>query len=336
AGDSKLRSVYDPTAGSGGMLLLAKRTLEAMNTDMQVTLFGQELMPAAFALGKADLLIQGGRPDAIKRGDTLLHDEYEHQTLDYVLSSPPSGMDWSVQEKHVREQSKIPGGRFSHGLPPKSDGQMLFLAHCASKLSPAGTDGHGGRAAVVSNASPLFSSSAGATSIRQWLFDEDLIDAIIALPTDMFYGTGIATYVWILDNNKRADRRGKIQLIDGADLWAPMRKGMGEKRRYMSKSNRQALLDAYRDFEDSEISKIHTPQDFMFRDVPVTKQAHYATTFSNAVVDTLQSRRDFTNEHIPLLRSLDGTPWNDLPESIPAAAKKLGLKAPAGLIDAAM
>src|SRR5699024_7181280 len=125
AGDSKLRSVYDPTAGSGGMLLLAKRTLEAMNTDMQVTLFGQELMPAAFALGKADLLIQGGRPDAIKRGDKLLHDEYEHQTFDYVLSTPPFGMDWSVQEKPVREQSKIPGSRFSHGLPSKSDGQML-------------------------------------------------------------------------------------------------------------------------------------------------------------------------------------------------------------------
>src|SRR5699024_9553253 len=172
-GDATLRSVYDPTAGSGGMLLLAKRTLEDMNPDMQVTLFGQELMPSAFALGKADLLIQGGRPDAIKQGDTLIHDEYENQTFDYVLSNPPFGTDWSVQEKEVREQAKIPGGRFSHGLPPKNDGQMLFLAHCASKLSPAGKNGHGGRAAVVSNASPLFASGAGPTAIRQWLFDED-------------------------------------------------------------------------------------------------------------------------------------------------------------------
>lgn len=336
AGDSTLRSVYDPTAGSGGMLLLAKRTLEAMNPDMQVTLFGQELMPSAFALGKADLLIQGGRPDAVKRGDTLIHDEYEHQTFDYVLSNPPFGMDWSVQEKQVREQAKTSGGRFSHGLPPKSDGQMLFLAHCASKLSPAGKDGHGGRAAVVSNASPLFSSSAGATAIRQWLFDEDLIDTIIALPTQMFYGTGIATYVWILDTNKDDDRRGKIQLLDATNHWSPMRKPMGDKRREVSEEHRQIILDAYRDFEDTDISKILTPQDFMFRDVPVFKSAHYATNFSDAAAEALQSRKDFTTEHISILKSLDGTPWNELPKTIPAAAKKHGLKAPAGLIDAVM
>lgn len=336
AGDSALRSVYDPTAGSGGMLLVAQQALQDMNPDIQVTLFGQELMDAAYALGKADLLIQGGRPDAIKQGDTLLTDLYEGQTFDYVLSNPPFGTDWSVQEKQVREQAKIPGGRFSHGLPSKADGQMLFLAHCASKLAPAGKDGQGGRGAVVSNASPLFSSGAGPTAIRQWLFDEDLIDAIIALPTQMFYGTGIATYVWILDTNKDDERRGKIQLIDGSQLWESMRKGMGDKRRFVSDDNRAESLEAYRDFEDSDISKILTPQDFMFRDVPVTKQAHYATEFSDAVVDALQSRRDFTNEHIQLLKSLDDSPWNELPQSIPAAAKKIGLKAPAGLIDAAM
>lgn len=324
------------TAGSGGMLLLAKRTLEAMNEGVQVTLFGQELMPSAFALGKADLLIQGGRPDAIKRGDTLLHDEYENQTFDYVLSNPPFGMDWGVQEKEVSAQAKIPGGRFSHGLPPKNDGQMLFLAHCASKLSPAGKNGHGGRAAVVSNASPLFASGAGATSIRQWLFDEDLIDAIIALPTQMFYGTGIATYVWILDTNKDDERRGKIQLIDATSHWSPMRKPLGEKRREMSKGVRQTILDAYRDFTNSDISKILTPQDFMFRDVPVFKQARFATKFTDEVVEALQSRKDFTTEHLDILRSLDGTPWNDLSKAIPAAAKKIDLKAPAGLVDAAM
>jgi type I restriction enzyme M protein len=336
AGDATLRSVYDPTAGSGGMLLLAKRTLEDMNPDMQVTLFGQELMPSAFALGKADLLIQGGRPDAIKRGDTLIHDEYENQTFDYVLSNPPFGMDWGVQEKEVREQAKIPGGRFSHGLPSKSDGQMLFLAHCASKLSPAGKNGHGGRAAVVSNASPLFTSDKGPTEIRQWLFDEDLIDAIIALPTQMFYGTGIATYVWILDTNKDPRRRGKIQLIDASNHWSSMRKPMGDKRRFIADSQRDEVLEAYRDFEDSDISKIMTPQDFMFRDVPVFKQAHYATKFTAEVVDALQSRKDFTTDHIDILKALDETPWNDLPKAIPAEARKVGLKASAGLVDAAM
>src|SRR5699024_103733 len=162
-------------------------------------------------------------------------------------------------------------------------------------------------------------------------------DAIIALPTDMFYGTGIATYVWILDTNKDDKRRGKIQLIDASNHWSPMRKPMGEKRRELSKSDRQAVLEAYRDFENSEISKILTPRDFMFRDVPVTKKAHYATKFTDEVVDALQKRRDFTTEHIRVLKSLDGTPWNDLPKAILAGCKKIGLKAPtAGLIDAIM
>lgn len=153
----------------------------------------------------------------------------------------------------------------------------------------------------------------------------------------MFYGTGIATYVWILDTNKDDERRGKIQLIDGSELWESMRKGMGDKRRFISDQNRAEILEAYRDFTGSDISKILTPQDFMFRDVPVTKQAHYATEFSDTVVEALQSHRDFTTEHIPILRSLHGTPWNDLPETLRAAAKKVGLKAPgATLIDAIM
>lgn len=342
AGSSALRSIYDPTAGSGGMLLVAQQALRDMNPDIQVTLFGQELMPSAYALGKADLLIQGGRPDAIRKGDTLLHDEYEGQYFDYVLSNPPFGGDWEVQEKSVREQAQEPGTRFSHGLPSKSDGQMLFLAHCASKLSPAGKGGHGGRAAVVSNASPLFNSDKGPNSIRQWLFDEDLIDAIIALPTQMFYGTGIATYVWILDTNKDAERRGKIQLIDASGCWTPMRKPLGDKRREMTELDRKPVLEAYRAFEGSEhkpassISKVLTPQDFMFRDVPVFKQVRLATRCTDEAITALRERRDFTDGHAEIVRSLDGTPWNEIPKALPAAAKAAGLKAPAGLIDAVM
>ena len=199
-------------------------------------------MPSAFALGKADLLIQGGRPDAIKKGNTLVEDLYAGQTFDYVLSNPPFGVDWSADQESVREQSKTPGSRFNHGLPSTTDGQMLFLAHCASKLSAAQPDGQGGRAAVVSNASPLFTSDKGPNAIRQWLLEEDLIDAIIALPTSMFYGTGIGTYVWILDTNKSPERKGRIQLIDGSGEWESMRKPMGEKRRELSKNNRDVLL----------------------------------------------------------------------------------------------
>ncbi|OBH59472.1 restriction endonuclease [Mycobacterium colombiense] len=338
AGESALRSIYDPTAGSGGMLLVAQDALKRMNDKIDVTLYGQELMPSAFALGKADLLIQGGRPDAIKQGNTLVEDLYADQTFDYVLSNPPFGKDWEADEKAVREQAKVHGSRFSHGLPSTSDGQMLFLAHCASKLSPATKNGQGGRAAVVSNQSPLFNSDNGPNAIRQWLLEEDLIDAIIALPTSMFYGTGIATYVWILDKNKDSDRKGKIQLIDGSGQWRSIRKPMGDKRREMGTNHRERLLDAYKLFEqaDPAISRVMTPEDFMFRDVPVYKQARFATRFSDAVVESLHSRRDFTEGHATILRSLDGTPWNDLPKVFPEAAKLAGVKAPAGLIDAVM
>ena len=331
AGEDVLRSIYDPTAGSGGMLLVAQEALRELNPGVKVTVYGQEMMDSAYALGKADLLIQGGRPDAILKGDTLLEDLHADKTFDYVLSNPPFGGDWEVEYASVREQAQVPGSRFSHGLPSKSDGQMLFLCHCASKLSPSG-----GRAAVVSNASPLFNSDTGPNSIRQWLFDEDLIDAIIALPTQMFYGTGIATYVWILDNDKPLKRRGKIQLLDASGLWEPMRKGMGDKRREMSEANREAVVHAYQRFEDSEISRILTPQDFMFRDVPVFKQARLAARFSDEAVEVLRSRRDFSEALVRVLRGLDGAEWNELPELIRAGAKAEGIKAPVGLIDAVM
>ena len=331
AGEDVLRSIYDPTAGSGGMLLVAQEALRELNPGVKVTVYGQEMMDSAYALGKADLLIQGGRPDAILKGDTLLEDLHADKTFDYVLSNPPFGGDWEVEQASVREQAQVPGSRFSHGLPSKSDGQMLFLCHCASKLSPSG-----GRAAVVSNASPLFNSDTGPNSIRQWLFDEDLIDAIIALPTQMFYGTGIATYVWILDNDKPLKRRGKIQLLDASGLWEPMRKGMGDKRREMSEANREAVVQAYQRFEDSEISRILTPQDFMFRDVPVFKQARLATRYSDEAVDTLRGRRDFSEALVRVMRELDGTPWNELPLRIRATAKTEGIKVSVGLIDAVM
>lgn len=338
AGESTARSIYDPTAGSGGMLLIAQEALRRMNETIDVTLYGQELMPSAFALGKADLLIQGGRPDAIKQGNTLVEDLYAEQTFDYVLSNPPFGIDWEVEERSVRGQAKTLGSRFSHGLPSISDGQMLFLAHCASKLSPAGKKGQGGRAAVVSNAAPLFNGDKGPTAIREWLLDEDLVDAIIALPPSMFYGTGIPTYVWILDTNKDPERKGKIQLIDGSNQWSLLRRPMGEKRREMSAANRDPVLEAYKAFDHAEpdISRVMTPDDFRFRDVPVYKQARLTARYSDEAIDALRGRKDFTDKHVAVLESLTGTSWNDLPTAFPRAAKAAGLKSPLGLVDAVM
>lgn len=336
AGQNTTRSIYDPTAGSGGMLLVAKDHLTELNPDIEVNLFGQELMDSAFALGKADLLIQGGLPDAIRQGDTLMRDEYADRQFDYVLSNPPFGTDWDVQYKEVLEQSKVKGSRFSHGLPSRTDGQMLFLAHCASKLSPGDKAGHGGRAAVVSNASPLFNSDKGPNAIRQWLFDEDLIDAIIALPPQMFYGTGIATYVWILDTNKELERQGKIQLIDGSGLWDPMRKPLGDKRREMGEDKRKVVHAAYKAFEDANpmISRVLTKEDFMFRDVTVFKQARLATVFSEEALDTIAGHRSYTEDHADIIRSLDGFVWNDLVTIFPQRCKAAGLQTPIGLVDA--
>ncbi|MCF4123023.1 type I restriction-modification system subunit M [Antribacter sp. KLBMP9083] len=336
AGRSTTRSIYDPTAGSGGMLLVAKEHLATLNPDIEVNLFGQEMMDNAYALGKADLLIQGGLPDAIRKGDTLIKDEYEDRKFDYVLSNPPFGTDWEVQQGFVVEQAKVAGSRFSHGLPSKTDGQMLFLAHCASKLAPAGKAGHGGRAAVVSNASPLFNSDKGPNSIRQWLFDEDLIDAIIQLPNDMFYGTGIATYVWLLDTNKEPERQGKMQLIDASAQWDSMRKPMGFKRREMTEKKRQAVHEAYKAFEDADpaISRVMVKEDFMFRDVPVYKQVRLATRFSEEALEQVAEHMDFVEGHAEIMEKLNGAPWNNLPEAFKDMCKAQGLRAPLGLVDA--
>ena len=226
------RTIYDPTAGTGGMLLVAKRALEELNPDIEIVLAGQENMETAYAIGKADLLIQGGDPDAIRFGNTLTEDLYASETFEYILSNPPFGDDWEIEQPSVKEQARQPGSRFSHGLPSKDDGQMLFLSHVASKLKPAGPNGSGGRAAVVSNGSPLFTGTpgSGADSIRSWLLNADLVDAVIEMPEAMFYGTGISTYVWILDTNKEEHRKGFIQLIDASDLWETIPKTMGFKR----------------------------------------------------------------------------------------------------------
>ena len=273
----------------------------------------------------------------MKLGNTLLQDLYGDQTYDYILSNPPFGSDWSVDRRAVEEQAKMPGTRFSHGLPPVSDGQMLFLAHCASKLRPASAGGAGGRAAVVSNGSPLFTGGPGSgpDQIRAWLLTSDLVDAIIALPTSIFYGTGIATYVWILDTNKEEHRKGRIQLIDGTAAWHPMGKGMGDKRREMTEADRDVILDAYRRFEDSDISKIVTADDLGYRDVPVHRIRHLTINITDDTVTQALTHKDATPDHAPLIRGLDGA-WNDLPITIRTAAKRHGAKVSTGLVNAIM
>ncbi|WP_370642190.1 class I SAM-dependent DNA methyltransferase [Corynebacterium sp. ACRQJ] len=331
----QLDTVYDPTAGTGGMLLVAARALKELNPDIEVVLAGQELMSTGYAIGKADLLIQGGEPDAIRHGDTLLTDLYEGEQFEYILSNPPFGMDWEVQQKSVKEQAKVPGSRFSHGLPSKNDGQMLFLAHVASKLMPAGPNGSGGRGAVVSNGSPLFTGApeSGPDKIRAWLLENDLVDAIIQLPTNMFYGTGISTYVWFLDTNKEEHRKGFVQMIDASECWSVPDKGLGEKRREMKEPDRKRVLEEYAGFKDTEISKVLTPADLGFRDVEITKQKRLRVEVTPEAVAQVMEHKSAVSEHADVLADVAEVKFNDLPEALKAAAKNRGVKMLAGLID---
>lgn len=336
-GQAPARTVYDPAAGTGGMLLVAKRAMEELNPKIQVSVFGQELMAESLALGKSDLIVSGISPDAIRDGDTLANDRYEGEKYDYVLSNPPYGSDWKRSRDAVEREAKIDGSRFSHGLPPVSDGQMLFLSHVVHKLKEKeyGTT-KGGRAGVVTNGTPLFAGApeSGADRIRNWLINGNFIDAIIALPTDMFYNTGIATYIWILDKNKEPKRDGKIQLIDATGIWTAMRKGMGNKRREFSEVDRDFILGLYNDFENanSDYSKIVKPEELGFVDVPMYRVMHYSTLINDETVAAAVDHKQALTGHEAVVRSCEGLAWNDLPNHLKKAAKNAGLKMSAGLL----
>lgn len=235
-GNPVVRTIYDPTAGTGGMLSVAGEHLLEHNAKASLTMFGQELNDESYAICKADMLIKGQDVRNIVAGNTLSDDGHAGRKFDYMLSNPPFGVEWKRVEKEVRREAEQDGfaGRFGPGLPRVSDGSLLFLLHLIAKMRPAQEGGS--RLGIVLNGSPLFTGGAGSgeSEIRRYVLENDLVEAIIALPTDMFFNTGIATYVWILSNRKAAARKGKVQLIDASALWQKMRKSLGSKRREMA------------------------------------------------------------------------------------------------------
>ncbi len=253
-----VRTIYDPTAGTGGMLSVAEERLLRHNPGAKLSMYGQELNPESYAICKADMLIKGQPVDNIVFGNTLSDDGHVSQKFDYMLSNPPFGVEWKKVEKVVREEHEKRGfgGRFGPGLPRVSDGSMLFLLHLLSKMRPA-VDG-GSRFGIVLNGSPLFTGGAesGESNIRRHLLESDLVEAIIALPTDMFYNTGIATYVWIVSNKKPAARRGKVQLIDASSFWQKMRKSLGSKRKEMGEDDIAAVTRLFGAFTEAEIASL--------------------------------------------------------------------------------
>ncbi|WP_297799037.1 class I SAM-dependent DNA methyltransferase [uncultured Brevundimonas sp.] len=253
-----VRAIYDPTAGTGGMLSVAEEYLTDMNPSASVSLFGQELNPESYAICKADMLIKGQDVGNIIFGNTLSDDGHPDQKFDYMLSNPPFGVEWKKVEKAVRAEHDQQGhnGRFGPGLPRVSDGSMLFLMHLLSKMRPAAQGG--ARFGIVLNGSPLFTGGAGSgeSEIRRHVLESDLVEAIIALPTDMFYNTGIATYVWILSNRKPAERKGKVQLIDGSGFWQKMRKSLGSKRKELGEADIATLTRLFGDFAEANLARI--------------------------------------------------------------------------------
>ncbi len=268
-----VRSVYDPTAGTGGMLSVADDYIRHLNPEASLTLFGQELNGESYAIAKADMVIKGQEIDNMVWGDTLTNDGHHGKQFDYCLANPPFGVEWKKQQAFVEREHLDRGfdGRFGPGLPRVSDGSLLFLLHLVRKLRPVTKDGGGGRIGIVFNGSPLFTGNAGQgeSEIRRYLLEQDLIEAIVGLPQDMFYNTGITTYIWILSNNKPALRKGKIQLIDATSEFEKMRKGLGDKKNEISQTNLENIVSAYDKFEVSDFSKIFSPIDFGYTTVTI-------------------------------------------------------------------
>ena len=313
-----VRSIYDPTAGTGGMLSVAEDRILELNPSAKLHLAGQEINPQSYAICKADMMMKGQPMDAIQYGNTLIDDKHAGVTFNYCLSNPPFGVDWKKEQDAVRAEHEQRGfaGRFGPGLPPVSDGAMLFLLHLVSKMRPASRTERGGRAAIVLNGSPLFTGGAGSgpSNIRKWLLERDLLEAIVALPTDMFYNTGIATYVWILSTDKPKERQGRVQLIDGSKLFHKMKKGLGSKRNHLTDADIDEIVNLYGDFEAGERSKIFDTTDFFYRTITVERplQRSYTVTEDNLdaalVVRQLAKLSDEARESVRrALRTLTST-----------------------------
>jgi len=297
-GNAAVRTIYDPTAGTGGMLSVAGEYLLEHNPQARLTMFGQELNDESYAICKADMLIKGQPVENIVVGNTLSEDGHTNRKFDYMLSNPPFGVEWKKVEKVVRTEHEQKGfdGRFGPGLPRVSDGSMLFLLHLLSKMRPA-KDG-GSRFGIVLNGSPLFTGGAGSgeSEIRRYLLENDLVEAIVGLPTDMFYNTGISTYVWIVSNKKPQQRKGKVQLIDASDFWVKMRKSLGSKRKELSEQHIKDITCIFGDFAEADMSIAYDERGKeTARQLQLTGQPSLATP-ENGKVKCVPISRIFKNE----------------------------------------
>lgn len=295
--------VYDCASGTGGILSVIKDTIQqTINPRADIHLYGQELNPQTYALSKADMLIKGEDPNNIKGGDkdhakasTLSNDQFFGLSFDYLAANPPYGVDWKKDKNAVeKEAERGYAGRFGAGTPRISDGQLLFLQHLISKMRPA-ADG-GARIGIVLNGSPLFTGSAGSgeSEIRRWILEKDLLETIVALPDQLFYNTGINTYIWILSNKKSAERKGKVQLVDARTLWHKQTpKSLGNKRKTISPADRENILELYESFKESKHVKIFDTRSFGYRQITVERPLQLSLQVTPERIELLRQHKLF-------------------------------------------
>ncbi|MGQ0475533.1 type I restriction-modification system subunit M [Acinetobacter variabilis] len=322
-----IRTVYDPTAGTGGFLSSGSEYVYEHNPEAVMRVFGQELNPESYAICKADMLIKGQDVRNIKLGNTLSNDQLAYEKFDYMLSNPPFGVDWKKIEQDIKDEHEQKGfeGRFGAGLPRVSDGSLLFLMHLISKMRDTDSNGQGSRIGIILNGSPLFTGSAGSgeSEIRRYILEADLLEAIIALPTDMFYNTGIATYVWVLSNKKDAERKGKVHLINATNLSSKMRKSLGSKRNYLTDEEIRIITQNYGAFEavdtlahDGESdqkkpfsSKIFNSYEFGYRRVTIERPLRLSAQVSDEAVASLRFAPKPFNAVMQKLYEQYGATW---------------------------
>ena len=276
-----VKTLYDPTGGTGGMLSVAEEYVHELNPDARLEVFGQEINPESYAICKSDMLIKGQNPANIKFGNTFTQDGLEGETFDYMLSNPPFGVDWKKAEKSIKDEFANRGfaGRFGAGLPSISDGSLLFLLHMISKMKRSAG---GSRIGIVFNGSPLFSGGAGSgpSEIRKWIIENDMLEAIVAMPDQLFYNTGISTYIWIVTDRKSKERRGKVQLINatGADkedkdnpFYSKMLRSLGNKRKEIYEAAIKLITEIYSEFKEGPYCKIFDNDDFGYNRITVER-----------------------------------------------------------------
>ncbi|PNT90335.1 type I restriction-modification system subunit M [Clostridium thermosuccinogenes] len=295
-------TVYDCCAGTGGMLSVAEQYLKELNPGIQVELFGQEINPQSFSICKSDMLIKGQNADNIILGDSFTEDGHGGKTFRYMLTNPPFGVEWKKAEKFIREEYEKEGfnGRFGAGLPRISDGSLLFLQHLISKMKQ---DEKGSRIAIIFNGSPLFTGDAGSgeSEIRRWIIENDMLEGIIALPDQLFYNTGISTYIWIVTNRKNNDpmkgpvRTGKIQLVNAVDFYQKMRKSLGNKRNEITEEQIKEITRIYGEFKENEYCKIFDNEDFGYQKIVVERPLRLNFQVTEERINNLYNETAFNN-----------------------------------------